>query len=99
MVCRPVDTHENALSVEWTEHTYCRFETWPISFTQLCLCGSEETLKAVGSLHLVSVPGEVQYLTGKLQSYGGEAVVSICQNLRGRSISCCQNLALVMEKA
>ena len=38
---------------------YC-FETWAISFTPLCLCLSEETLKAVGPFYLVSMPGEVK---------------------------------------
>ena len=34
-----------------------------ISFTPLCLCLSEETLKYVGPFHLVSMPGEVKYPT------------------------------------
>ena len=32
----------------------CRFETWTISFTPLCPCLSEETLKAVGPNSCVS---------------------------------------------
>ena len=40
-----------------------RFEAWPISFTPLCLCLSDETVKAVGSFCLVSMPGEVKDLT------------------------------------
>lgn len=31
------------------------------SFIPLCLCISENTLKAVGSFNLVSIQGEVQY--------------------------------------
>ena len=34
-----------------------------IPFTPLCQCLSEETLKAVGPLYLVSMPGEVKYPT------------------------------------
>ena len=34
-----------------------------ISFTPLCLCLSEETLKAVGPFYLVSVPEELKYPT------------------------------------
>ena len=30
-----------------------------ISFTPLCLCVSEETLRAAGPFYLVSMPGEV----------------------------------------
>ena len=37
------------------------FKTWAISFTPLCLCFSEETLKAVGPFYIVSMPGEVKY--------------------------------------
>ena len=40
-----------------------RFEAWAISFTPLCLCLSEETVKAVGPSYLVSMPGEVKYPT------------------------------------
>ena len=40
--------------------TCCRFKTWAISFTPLCPCLSEETLKAVGPFYLVSMPGEVK---------------------------------------
>ena len=36
-------------------------ETLAISFTPLCQCLSEETLKAVGPFYLVSMPGEVKY--------------------------------------
>ena len=35
-----------------------RLETLAISFTPLCHCLSEETLKAVGPFYLVSMPGE-----------------------------------------
>ena len=38
-------------------------ETLPISFTPLCRYLSEETLKAVGPVYLVSTPGEVKYPT------------------------------------
>ena len=34
-----------------------------ISFTPLCQCLSEETLKAVGPFYPVSMPGEVKYPT------------------------------------
>ena len=43
--------------------TYCHFEAWTTSFTPLCLCLSEETVKAVGPFDLVSMPGEVKDLT------------------------------------
>ena len=39
------------------------FGTLAIPFTPLCQCLSEETLKAVGPLYLVSMPGEVKYPT------------------------------------
>ena len=42
-----------------------RFEAWIISFTPLCPCLSEETVKAVGSFYLVSTPGEIKYPTQK----------------------------------
>ena len=42
------------------ETTCCCFETWAISFTPLCPCLSEETLKCVGPFYLVSMPGEVK---------------------------------------
>ena len=42
------------------ESTNCCFETWAIFFTPLCLCLSEETLKAVCTFYLVSMPGEVK---------------------------------------
>ena len=35
------------------------FGTLAIPFTPLCQCLSEETLKAVGPVYLVSMPGEV----------------------------------------
>ena len=38
---------------------FCRFEAWAVSFTTLCLCLSEETLRAV-PFYLVSMPGEVK---------------------------------------
>ena len=37
-----------------------RLETLAISFTPLCQCLSEETLKAVGPFYLVPMPGEVK---------------------------------------
>ena len=37
-----------------------RFETWTNSFTPLCPCLLEETLKAVVPFFLVSMPGEVK---------------------------------------
>ena len=43
--------------------THCRkphFGTLAIPFTPLCQCLSEETLKAVGPLYLMSMPGEVK---------------------------------------
>ena len=43
--------------------TYCCFEAWATSFTPLCLCLSEESVKAVSPFYLVSMPGEVKDLT------------------------------------
>ncbi len=43
------------------ESCWGRLETLAISFTPLCQCLSEETLKAVGPFYLVSMPGEVKY--------------------------------------
>ena len=43
--------------------TCYHFETWAISFTPLCPCLLEDTLKAVGSFYLVSIPGEVKVPT------------------------------------
>ena len=40
-----------------------RLGTLAIPFTPLCQCISDETLKAVGSFYLVSMPGEVKYPT------------------------------------
>ena len=40
-----------------------RFGTLAIPFTPLRQCLSKETLKAVGRFYLVSMPGEVKYLT------------------------------------
>ena len=42
------------------ESCWGRLETLAISFTPLCQCLSEETLKAVGPFYLVSMPGEVK---------------------------------------
>ena len=42
------------------ESCWGRLETLAISFTPLCQCISEETLKAVGPFYLVSMPGEVK---------------------------------------
>ena len=42
-------------------------ERGAILFTALCLCPSEENIKAVGVLDLVSVPGDVKYPTCLLQ--------------------------------
>ena len=45
------------------------------SFTQLCQCLSEETLKAVGPFYLVSMPGEVKDPThGKCVTCRGHIV-------------------------
>ena len=44
--------------------TCCRFETWTISFTSLCRCLSEESLKAVGPFYLVSMQRKTPH-TGK----------------------------------
>ena len=43
--------------------TYCCFEAWATSFTPLCLCLSEESVKAVSPFYLGSTPGEVKDLT------------------------------------
>ena len=43
--------------------TYCCFEAWATSFTPLCLCLSEESVKTVSPFYLVSMPGEVKYIT------------------------------------
>ena len=53
---------ERRAFVERTEvqNHLSRFEAWAISFTPLCLCLSEETLKAVGPFYLVSMTGEVK---------------------------------------
>ena len=40
-----------------------RFEACAILFSPLCLCLSEETVKAVGPFYLISMPGEVKYPT------------------------------------
>ena len=45
------------------ESHWDRLETLAISFTPLCQCLSEETLKAVGPFYLVPMPGEVKYPT------------------------------------
>ena len=56
---------------QWLEHADNRviagsnpaeavWKTLAISFTPLCQCLSEETLKAVGPFYLVSMPGEVK---------------------------------------
>ena len=44
----------------WFNPTYRRFETLAISSPHICLCLSEETLKAGGPFYLVSMPGEVK---------------------------------------
>ena len=46
--------------------TCCHFETWEIFFTPLCLCLSEETLKAIGLFYLGSMPGDVKDLTHRV---------------------------------
>ena len=56
------------------ESCWGRLETLAISFTPLCQCLSEETLKAVGLFYLVSMPGEVKYPTSlhwKCETYRG----------------------------
>ena len=40
-----------------------RFGTLAIPFTPICQCLSDERVKAVGPLYLVSMPGEVKYPT------------------------------------
>ena len=60
--------HYRGMVCQWLEHAggrefeshWCRFETWAISSTPLCQCLSEDTLKAVGTFYLVSIPGEVK---------------------------------------
>ena len=52
--------------------TCCCFKIWAISFTPLCLCLLEETVKAVGASYLVSMPGEVKDST---QGNGKKPVV------------------------
>ena len=54
-------------SVEGTgvQNNLCPFESWITSFTLLCLCFSEVTVKAVGLFYLVFMPGEVRSHTGK----------------------------------
>ena len=49
-------------SVERTvvQNHLCHFNAWATLFTPLCLCLSEETVKAVGPFYLVYVPGEVK---------------------------------------
>ena len=42
------------------ESCWGRLENLAISFTPLCQCLSEDTLKAAGPFYLVSMPGEVQ---------------------------------------
>ena len=37
-----------------------RFGTLAISFTPLCQCLSDETVKAVGPFYMLSMPGEVK---------------------------------------
>ena len=37
-----------------------RFEAWAISFRQLCLCLSEETVTVVGPFYMLSMPREVK---------------------------------------
>ena len=49
--------------------TCCHFETWAISFTPLCLCLSEETLKAIGPFYLVS---NTVYTRGSKRSLAGK---------------------------
>ena len=45
----------------WFSSTH--FKAWTISFTSLCLCLSEETLKTVVPFSMVSTPMEVKYPT------------------------------------
>ena len=42
------------------ETNWYRVETLTISFTPLCQCLSDKTLKAVGPFYLVSMPVEVK---------------------------------------
>ena len=46
-----------------------RFEAWATLFIPLCLCLSEETVKAVGHFYLVSMPGEVKDPTQRNGKY------------------------------
>ena len=45
------------------------FGTWSIRFTPLCVCLSEETLKAVGSIYLVPMPNEVTHPAQEVNMY------------------------------
>ena len=48
---------------QWLDHAtddWGRLETLAISFTLVCQCLLEETLKAVGPFYLVSMPWEVK---------------------------------------
>ena len=37
------------------QSTFCHFETWATSFTPLCLCLLEKTVKVVGPFYLVAM--------------------------------------------
>ena len=45
----------------WFESHRDRLEALAIYFTSVCQCLSEETLEAVGTFYLVSMPVEVKY--------------------------------------
>ena len=42
----------------WVQNHLRHFEAWATSFTPVCLCLLEETVKAVGPFYLVSMPGK-----------------------------------------
>ena len=57
-------TVDRTVSAGFKSHSgKLRFGSLAIPFTPLCQCISEETLKAVGPFHLVSMPGEVKHPT------------------------------------
>ena len=49
---------------QWLEHC---FKTWASLFNPHCLFLSAETLKAVGPLYLVPVPGEIKDPTQRVK--------------------------------
>ena len=68
---------------EFKSHT--RHDCFKISqflFTPYCLCLSDETLKAIGRLHLVSMPGEVKDTRKQICNLSWTSLLQefICQN-------------------